>query len=607
MTAATIERLRLAGASFEPGTVDTEAREVTCVFLSGTPIRRIDPFGEPFELAFDPDGADLSRLNAGVAPILDSHFDRPLDNQLGIVTKAWRDGERFLARLRFSASERVEPIWRDILAGTMRGISAGFSVSEYAEEKDNQGRRVRMVAKRWQPVEISLVTVPADPGAMTLAMSPEQIGDDMSTSTQTGAPSAEQARATEILNIAKLGKLDLDTVQQHISAGTTVEAFRALTLEHLARQSEKNPTVAHHSTFVMRDEAETVKTAMSEALLARATGTAPADAGREWYGRRVSDMARELMRMHGFRASGSDSQIVNETLLATTSDFPNLLSGLAGKMLLDSYRLAESGIKAIARKSSAPDFKTKYVLRRGEFPALQEVAEHGEFKAGAIGEGKESYSLKTFGRIFGISRQALVNDDLGSFSDMAFAIGQAAADFEAGYFVSLLTANAGAGPVMSDSYNLFDTVNHGNSGSGAINVTSLDTARAAMRTQKGVDGVTVIDCRPKFLVVPASRETVAQQYVSAITPADSSKVNPFQSQLVVIAEPRLDSISDARWYLFADPAVIPAMEYSYLNGTEGPEIQQRVGFEVDGLEVKARLDFGAAAVDWRACYISTGS
>lgn len=290
----------------------------------------------------------------------------------------------------------------------------------------------------------------------------------------------------------------------------------------------------------------------------------------------------------------------------SSSDFPNLLSGLASKVLLDAYQVAESGIKQVARKSSAPDFKTKYVLRRGEYPALERVPEHGEFTHGAIGESKESYAIETFGKIFSISRQGLVNDDLGAFTDLAFAIGQAAADYEANYFVTMLTSNAGAGPVMSDSVNLFDNA-HGNSGSGVIGMTALDAARTAMRTQKGLDGVTVIDCRPKFLLVPASRETVAQQYITQITPADSSKVNPFVSQLVVIAEPRLDAVDVARWYLFADPAVIPAMEYSYLNGVEGPEIQQRVGFEVDGLELRARLDFGAAAVDWRACYVSTGS
>jgi hypothetical protein len=59
--------------------------------------------------------------------------------------------------------------------------------------------------------------------------------------------------------------------------------------------------------------------------------------------------------------------------------------------------------------------------------------------------------------------------------------------------------------------------------------------------------------------------------------------------------------------LIADPATIDTIEYAYLEGEEGVFTEQRVGFEVDGIEVKGRLDFAAKAIDWRGMYYNPGA
>ena len=273
---------------------------------------------------------------------------------------------------------------------------------------------------------------------------------------------------------------------------------------------------------------------------------------------------------------------------------------------MEAYTAAPGALKQVAREASAPDFKTRYVLRRGEFPSLQEVPEHGEFTYGSMGEAAASYRLKTYGRIFGISRQAIINDDLGAFSDVAAMVGMAAADFEASLLVGILTSNAGAGPVMPDGETLFDDTAHGNTGGGVIGVTGVDAGRAKMRRQKGVDGSQVIDAQPRYLVAPVSKQAAAEQLVTQITAVSVDTVNPFAGQLIALADPRLDDVSTSVWYLFADPMRVPALEYAYLAGAPGPQIEQQVGFEVDGVKIKCRLDFGAAAIDWRGCYRSTG-
>src|SRR5690606_4648979 len=93
-----------------------------------------------------------------------------------------------------------------------------------------------------------------------------------------------------------------------------------------------------------------------------------------------------------------------------------------------------------------------------------------------------------------------------------------------------------------------------------------------------------------------------------LTPATPGNVVPASIRtLAVIAEPRLDPASGAiPWFLFANPATIDTIEYAYLEGQEGVYIETRMGFDVDGVEVKARLDFGAKAIDWRGMYRNPG-
>jgi len=227
------------------------------------------------------------------------------------------------------------------------------------------------------------------------------------------------------------------------------------------------------------------------------------------------------------------------------------------------------------------------------------VLEGGEVTRGAMLEARTSYSLATFARIFGLSRQAMINDDLGAFSELAVRYGRAAAEFEAGQLAALLIAN----PTMYDSVALFNAA-HGNQAAAptVISTTSLGVALSAMRRQTGLDAATPIDVTPRYLVVPAALEVIALQNVTAITPAATTNVNPFSGKLEVIVDPRLDVNSATIWYLAADSMSIDTLEYAYLDGAEGVQLESKIGFDVEGIEMKARLDFGAAALDWRGLY-----
>ncbi len=107
--------------------------------------------------------------------------------------------------------------------------------------------------------------------------------------------------------------------------------------------------------------------------------------------------------------------------------------------------------------------------------------------------------------------------------------------------------------------------------------------------------------------MPAAQETAAEKYLASLYPAQASNVNPFAGKLTLIVDPRLDAKSTTRWYVSSDPAQVPSIEYAYLSGAEGVQVETRAGFEVDGVQIRARLDFGAGVLDFRGIYANPGA
>jgi hypothetical protein len=342
---------------------------------------------------------------------------------------------------------------------------------------------------------------------------------------------------------------------------------------------------------------------MAEGLAARFGGPAPSEAARPYTRMRFTDMLRELHVQRGGRRDVSDHLLVRGGM-HTTSDFPHLLTETGNRLLRTGYQSYQGGVVRVAKQVTARDFRPLNRLNLGEAPALLAVGEHGEVTRGTVGEAKESYSVKTYARVFSLTRQALLNDDLDAFGSFAVKQGRAAAELIASSLASLLASN----PTMSDGTALFHA-NHGNlaASGAAIDLTTLGAGLAAMRKQTGLDGVTPIDVAPRYLIVPAAKEIVAKQFVAQITPATASNANPFAGQLEVVPDPRLDAASATAWYLAADSAVIDTIEYAFLDQAAGPQFQTREGFDILGLEMRVVLDFGAGLIDHRGLYKNPGA
>ena len=139
---------------------------VALTWSTGAEVRRYDfwedtPFLESLDLA----GADLTRLNAG-APVLDSHQAYGLAHVIGVVERAWIEGDQGRAEIRLSQRPEVAGIRADIAAGILRNVSIGYAIHEISRSKGaTRADPDQVRVTKFEPLEISIVPVPADAGA----------------------------------------------------------------------------------------------------------------------------------------------------------------------------------------------------------------------------------------------------------------------------------------------------------------------------------------------------------------------------------------------------------------------------------------------------------
>jgi hypothetical protein len=425
----------------------------------------------------------------------------------------------------------------------------------------------------------------------------------------TRARETERDRVSTIYDLAGRLNLERSFAEDLVKRGTDIGEARRLILDQVAAKSEETRTFSQVSIPLGgRDEQITRRDAVANALLHRYSPTlfTLEDAARQYRGMTLMELARESLGNAGVNTRGLSRDEVATRALHSTSDFPEILSAVTNKTLRQAYEAYPRTFMLFCRQVLATDFKAMHRVQLGEAPQLLEVSESGEFKRGTLGESKESYKVKTYGRVVAITRQTLINDDLDAFTRIPAMYGNSIAQLESDVVWGIITAN----PAMADGNALFHTTHKNLAGTGAaLDVSSVGAARAAMAKQTGLDKKTVLNVRPAFLIVPASLELKAEQLVAQnLVPAATSSVVPQSIRtLAPISEPRLDAASETAWYLAASPNQIDTIEYAYLEGQQGAYIETRNGFDVDGVEIKCRLDFGAKAIDWRGLYKNPGA
>lgn len=608
--------------------VDTDSRTVELSFSSETPYGRW--FGDEI-LCHDEECINLERFSNGLGTVLFNH-DR--DAVVGHIEKVWLEDNRGKALVRFDTDEQSETIFQKVQSGTLQGVSVGYAIYRYEvledeETKSTNGRfnGPAYVVTDWEPLEISIVSVPADP-TVGVGRSAEEIHTSIDTQedntrmdkektlevqevkstepVETGLTQAdlqkameqERKRTSEITALFR--DFDVEGADEAIVMGVSVDEARAMVMDQL-RARNKGVSVTMGEA-----ESDKFRAAAQDAVL-MAAGIPVADAApgaQELRGHSMVELARESLQREGLQANFGDNMELARQAINSTSTFPAIMSNLANKSVMVGFNEAETTYQIWAGKGSNRDFKEAARVALSEAGNLELVPEGGQFQQDFLGEASARTKVATYGKLFSLTRQAIINDDLGLFSKIATKYGSAAKRLVNKMVYAQLTGNV----KMQDGVALFDS-KHGNvAGTGeALSVKAIAKAITAMRRQKGITGDATLNITPKYLVVPPELEMTAYQIVNSTAAVDgvnSGVVNPYKGRFVVVADAELTD-PDA-WYLVADASQHDTIEVTYLNGVETPRLETRQGFDVDGIEYKVAFDCGVSALDFRGVFKNAG-
>ena len=569
-------------ADLEPKTLDETNGTVLATLSTGE--GRYLASGTIYEL-LRPEGADLTALNKG-APVLVDHRHSASATVGSVVpgSATVKDG-RIEARLALSEQSDLYPL---VSEGHLKQLSVGYTVNAVREAANDDGTTTVEVTE-WQPHEVSVVALAAESESRIRSADAGQGG--------AGPDSDGPAGRLHIANRARSEGFEHLASRAANGVVSTQDARRELmnNIEERELQTMTTP----HVRMGEQDAVTNTRNAAVDALVSRMTERDPETAaGAQMRGYSIAGMCRELFKQQNVaEASAESEQRIISRALHTTSDFPELLGDATQKIVAQAYEQNQSPLRAIARNVDASDFKPFTRIQMGEHPQLEQVREHGEFKRGTFETQTEELQAKTFGKVTGISRQALVNDQTGGLTDFAMNTSTAATALEADLLAGVLVENSGSGRTMSDDETLFSSAHSNVAGSSAVTVDGLSEARQLLRTQRAPGGQNPLALSPSFLVVGSQDETEAEKVIAQIAPASVDASNPFSGRLTVATEPRLDPANS--WYVFAAPSQSAVLALVFLDGQRTPEVQTRQGFDIDGLEIRIRHDVNAGLLDYR--------
>lgn len=380
------------------------------------------------------------------------------------------------------------------------------------------------------------------------------------------------------------------------------------------------------------------KAASLEAALCLSAGL-PEDRVGRWYDQRVMNEAtsRELagaglhmLLYEVIRAAGShvrpgriDNDVIRAAFVAdgrliqasggfSTITLAGILSNVATKTMLAAYEAVNAVATDICGATDVNDFKQVTRYRMTAAGIFQKVGPDGELKHAGLDEESYTNQLETWGRMIALTRQMMINDDLGAFLQIPRAIGRMSALALEEVVFTLLLANPG---------NFFSAgnKNYFEGAETALDIDSLTVAERMFLDRVDKQGKPIL-VQPAIILVPTSLKVTAEQLFKEL-PLNQVPVNnkakpvnnPHAGKFRPVCSPYLSVTSitgnsTTAWYLLADPNDVAAIEIAYLRGKRVPTIESgETDFNTLGMQWRGYFDFGCAMQDQRAAVKSKGA
>lgn len=648
-------------AALKPSTFDVNQNSVKAIATTEKPVKVFD--WESYDYVDEVlrmDGVILPE--SGKVPLLNSHNRYSVEDVLGSAfdfktLDALESGCNYRAidaTVIYSHTKTAMDAAQKTKEGHLTDFSIGYNVLE--RTKVNEGETLRIgddiykgpvsVVTKWELKELSTTPIGADVYAKARSENiildkksdvkiTNKIGEKKEMETEEkqdavvekskkventadaqidieqmrqDAIRAERARVQEIQQRCSVAGLPDAAVKSFIDKGLSVEEASNEIFKRLESQSK---AVGANRFEVVVDAQTKFRNAAIDGISFRAgikNVEKPAEGYEDFRGRSLLRIAEECLNISGANTKGMRNIDIAGAALgfqtrgvaASTSDFPLILSAVANKKMLKAYTEASVTWDAFCNIVDAQDFKPMKGFDVSALPTLELINENGEYKNVGMSEIGESYSIKTYGNMFNLSRQMVINDDLRVFLKIPAMFGAASKRTINNHVYALLYSN----PTLSDGSALFLEA-RGNlvtaSGTKSTpNSASLAEGRRLMRNFKDIGANTALNLTPKYLVAGSKHEiNIDIILASAALPTaemSSGVVNPWQNRLIPVIDAVQDNYDADAWYLFPDKTAADTIEVAFLDGVEAPYLEDMVDFDTDGIKYKCRIDFGVGVM-----------
>ncbi len=557
--------------------------------------------------------------------------NRSVDSAIGKIENVRVENGELKADVVFGSTPDAIEVFNKYKEGILTDVSVGYRVKE-VEVIEKQGEVPVVRVTDFEIIEVSAVGVGFDKGA-TVGRSKtfkeekldkekmqarlkelealkerneeqtrelESLKAKLKTLEAREDEIKELQRRSELQELAIAYGADKELVQRFLDDKTkTKEDFmRAL----LDTRANKQPKV--YAGKKSDENRQEMIRAMSDGLLLR-LGFNPSEKHKDadmFRGMSVQNMVRKIA---GLPLEASETELVRAM---TTSDFPLILSNVQNKVIQDSFESAPVTFRKWTQAVDFKDFKPRTEVRKGSFGAqFKKVQELGKTEYVEKGETGITWRIHSYGARFAFTREMLINDDLGMFTDDLQDMIEQVAVFQNRLVYDLLQRRGEfANYVMDDGKPIFDAAhNNYDSNGAALSTDSLAAARTRMMRQKDFDG-RQLRILPKFLLVPPELEVTALQILNSTAKVEAQNAgvaNPFKGAFELISDMELE---DAKaWYLAAMKKTI---KVGYLQGTGRKPIVEEVNrSNITGIEYELVFDFGVTAEDFRGLYKNAGA
>ncbi|GAB6045090.1 hypothetical protein JCM11957_06880 [Caminibacter profundus] len=557
--------------------------------------------------------------------------DRSVDSAIGKIENVRVENGELKADVVFGSTPDAIEVFNKYKEGILTDVSVGYRVKE-VEVIEKQGEVPIVRVTDFEIIEVSAVGVGFDKGA-TVGRSKtfkeekldkekmqarlkeledlkerneEQTRELESLKTKIKELETREAEIKELQRRSELQELaiaygaDKELVQRFLDDKTkTKEDFMKALLD--TRASEQPKVYAGKKSDENRQE---MIRAMSDGLMLR-LGFNPSEKHKDadmFRGMSVQNMVRKIA---GLPLEASETELVRAM---TTSDFPLILANVQNKVIQDSFESAPVTFRKWTQAVDFKDFKPRTEVRKGSFGAnFKKVQELGKTEYVEKGETGITWRIHSYGARFAFTREMLINDDLGMFTDDLQDMIEQVAVFQNRLVYDLLQSRGEfANYVMDDGKPIFDAAHNNYDADGAaLSTDSLAAARTKMMRQKDFDG-RQLRILPKFLLVPPELEVAALQILNSTAKVEAQNAgvaNPFKGAFELISDMELE---DAKaWYLAAMKKTI---KVGYLQGTGRKPIVEEVNrSNITGIEYELVFDFGVTAEDFRGLYKNAGA